>query len=95
MIEISLRRKSTAALLLFSLRAGWDDVSALSIGQVLLMQIIRDACNEGVVSFDFLHGDAEYKRYWATNTSRVDRLMAGRGFRGYLIGMSYLAAGGN
>jgi len=63
--------------------------SSLSIGQILLMQVIRDVCNEGVISFDFLHGDAEYKRFWATNTSRVDRIMAVRGFRGHLIGMSY------
>ena len=66
--------------------------SALSIGQILLMQVIRDACNEGVVSFDFVHGDAEYKRFWATNTFRVDRVMAGRGLRGHLIVMSYYIA---
>ena len=63
--------------------------SSLSIGQILLMQVIRDACDEGVVSFDFLHGDAEYKRFWATNTARVDRITASRGYRGNLIAMSY------
>jgi len=63
--------------------------SSLSVGQILLMQVIRDACNEGLVFFDFLHGDAEYKRFWATNTSKVDRIIVGRGYRGLLIVMSY------
>jgi len=63
--------------------------SSLSIGQILLMQVIRDACDEGILSFDFLHGDAEYKRFWATNTARVDRITASRGYRGNLIAMSY------
>ena len=48
--------------------------SSLSVGQILLMQVVRDACGDGIISFDFLHGDAEYKRFWATNTSRVDRV---------------------
>ena len=66
--------------------------SSLSVGQILLMQLIRDACNGGIVSFDFLHGDAEYKRFWATNTSRVDRIILGRGCRGLLIAMFYYLA---
>lgn len=63
--------------------------SALSIGQILLMQVIRDACNDGVEVFDFLHGDAEYKRFWATNTSRVERVAMSSGYMGFLIAMSY------
>jgi CelD/BcsL family acetyltransferase involved in cellulose biosynthesis len=63
--------------------------SSLSIGQILLMQVVRDACNDGIVFFDFLHGDAAYKRFWATNTSRIDRIVLGRGYRGHLIAMSY------
>jgi CelD/BcsL family acetyltransferase involved in cellulose biosynthesis len=66
--------------------------SSLSVGQILLMQFIRDACNEGIISFDFLLGDAEYKRFWATNTSRVDRIILGRGYRGFLIAVSYYLA---
>jgi len=66
--------------------------SALSIGQILLMQVIRDACNDGVMIFDFLHGDAEYKRFWATNTSRVDRITVSRGYRGFVIAILYYIA---
>jgi len=66
--------------------------SSLSIGQILLMQVIRDACGEGIVSFDFLHGDAEYKRFWATNTSEVYRIAVSFGCRGYLIAISYYLA---
>lgn len=63
--------------------------SALSIGHILLMQVIRDACNDGISVFDFLHGDAEYKRFWATDTSLVYKVIASRGYRGFLIAMSY------
>jgi CelD/BcsL family acetyltransferase involved in cellulose biosynthesis len=66
--------------------------SSLSVGQILLMQVVRDACNEGIVSFDFLHGDAEYKRFWATNTSRVERVVVCCGYRGYLIAVFYYLA---
>jgi CelD/BcsL family acetyltransferase involved in cellulose biosynthesis len=66
--------------------------SSLSVGQILLMQLIRDACNKGIVSFDFLLGDADYKRFWATDTSRVDRVILGRGCRGFLIAISYYLA---
>ncbi len=63
--------------------------SSLSIGQMLIMQVVRDACEEGVLSFDFIHGDAEYKRFWATDCYNVDRVVAGRGILGRLIAASY------
>jgi len=59
--------------------------SSLSVGQILLMQVIRDCCADGVVHFDFIHGDAEYKRFWATDSYAVYRVVAGRGFAGRLI----------
>lgn len=65
--------------------------SSLSIGQVLLMQVVRDACNEGVLSFDFGQGDAEYKRFWATDNHNVYRASVGRGFGGHLVAIYYLA----
>ncbi len=59
--------------------------SSLSIGQMLLMHVIRDACEEGIQLFDFIYGDAEYKRFWATDCYKVYRVVAGRGFMGHLI----------
>jgi CelD/BcsL family acetyltransferase involved in cellulose biosynthesis len=63
--------------------------SSLSIGQVLLMHIIRDSCEDGIMSFDFIHGDAEYKRFWATDSYNVYRVVAGRGVSGKLIAGAY------
>ncbi len=59
--------------------------SSLSIGQMLLMHVIRDSCEDGMASFDFSHGDAEYKRFWATDSHDVCRVVAGRGLSGRLI----------
>ena len=61
--------------------------SQLSIGKFLLMQVIRNACEDGVQLFDFNYGDAEYKRFWATDCNKVYRVAAGRGFMGYLVVM--------
>jgi CelD/BcsL family acetyltransferase involved in cellulose biosynthesis len=59
--------------------------SSLSVGKVLTMWLIREACNKGLLSFDFGHGDGEYKRFWATNSHDVKRAAAGRGLRGYVV----------
>jgi len=61
--------------------------SQLSVGKFLLMQVIRDACEDGIQLFDFNYGDAEYKRFWATDCYKVYRAAAGRGFMGHLIVM--------
>jgi CelD/BcsL family acetyltransferase involved in cellulose biosynthesis len=58
--------------------------SQLSVGQMLIMQVVRDACEQGIESFDFLHGDAQYKRFWATDCYQVYRVAAGRGLPGRL-----------
>ena len=63
--------------------------SQLSIGKMLLMQVIRDACEDGIQLFDFNYGDAEYKRFWATDSYKVFRVVAGRGFMGRLMAMLY------
>jgi CelD/BcsL family acetyltransferase involved in cellulose biosynthesis len=65
------------------------EFSSLSVGKVLFMQVIRDACNDGFLSFDFGHGDGEYKRFWATNKFEVNRAAVGRGLRGSLIVFYY------
>jgi len=66
--------------------------SGLSIGQMLLMQIIRDACKENVLSFDFGIGDAEYKRFWANKTHSVSWVVAGRGLPGHIVVFCYRIA---
>jgi CelD/BcsL family acetyltransferase involved in cellulose biosynthesis len=51
----------------------------LSVGKTLVQWIVRDACAEGFETFDFGHGDAAYKRAWATGEHSVERVAAGRG----------------
>ncbi|OHB60975.1 MAG: hypothetical protein A2168_07160 [Planctomycetes bacterium RBG_13_50_24] len=63
--------------------------SSVSIGQILMMRTVRDACSNGVLSMDIGHGEADYKRFWAKDSYIVDRVVAGRGVRGCLIAMSY------
>jgi CelD/BcsL family acetyltransferase involved in cellulose biosynthesis len=63
--------------------------SQLSVGQMLVMQVVRDACEQGIESFDFIHGDAQYKRFWATDHYHVYRVAAGRGLTGRLAAASY------
>ncbi|MHC4116618.1 MAG: GNAT family N-acetyltransferase [Planctomycetota bacterium] len=55
--------------------------SSLSIGQMLLMHVIRDSCEDGILALDFVHGDAEYKRFWATDSYNVYRVAAVAVFR--------------
>ncbi|MGA2679657.1 MAG: GNAT family N-acetyltransferase [Sedimentisphaerales bacterium] len=59
--------------------------SSLSVGKILTMQVIRHACENDILHFNFGQGDAEYKRFWATNSHEVKRAAVGRGFRGYLF----------
>ena len=66
--------------------------SSVSIGQILMMHTIRDACGNGILSMDISHGEADYKRFWAEDCHSVDRVVAGRGLGGYLIATSYYAA---
>jgi CelD/BcsL family acetyltransferase involved in cellulose biosynthesis len=66
--------------------------SGLSIGQILLMQIIRDACQKNIRFFDFGHGDAEYKRFWSNKTHNVSWVIAGRGLPGYVVILCYRIA---
>lgn len=65
--------------------------SPLSIGQMLIIQVVRDACEDGIMSFDFIHGDAEYKRFWATDCYDVQKVVAGLGLFGNIIAARYYA----
>lgn len=70
----------------FYFAAGFDPtMSRFSPGFVLLRETIRLAAEEGMRTFDFLRGDEEYKRAWATDRSRLQRVVAVRPSRyGYL-----------
>jgi len=59
--------------------------SSVSIGQILMMHAIRDACSSGILSMNIGHGEADYKRFWAKDNHRVYRVVASRGFMGRLI----------
>lgn len=59
--------------------------SSTSIGQILMMHTIRDACNNGILSMDIGHGEADYKRFWTKTSYKVNRVATGRGFWGRLI----------
>jgi len=63
--------------------------SSLSFGKILTMQMIRDACQENIESFDFGLGDSEYKQFWATDNHDVAMAVAGRGVLGYLTVLCY------
>jgi CelD/BcsL family acetyltransferase involved in cellulose biosynthesis len=62
---------------------------SLSPGQSLMMHIIREACQNSILSIDFGPGDAEYKRFWCTNHFDVNRVIAGKGLMGWLITICY------
>lgn len=64
----------------------------LSIGKVLTAHVIRDACAEGVMYFDFGHGDADYKRFWANDSQIVSRAFVGCGLRGKIAATAIAAA---
>ena len=63
--------------------------SSVSIGQILMMHTIRDACTNGILSMDIGHGEADYKRFWADDSYKVNRVVAGYGIRGHLIATYY------
>ncbi len=63
--------------------------SSVSIGQILMMHTIRYACSNGILSIDIGHGEADYKRFWAEDDYKVNRVVAGRGLGGCLIATYY------
>ena len=63
--------------------------SSVSIGQILMMHTIRDACDNGILSMDIGHGEADYKSFWAEDSYKVNRVVAGYGIKGRLITTYY------
>jgi CelD/BcsL family acetyltransferase involved in cellulose biosynthesis len=63
--------------------------SSMSIGQILMMHVIRDACEKGISSLDIGHGQSDYKDFWAETSFKVDRIAAGRGLVGRVIAFRY------
>lgn len=63
--------------------------SSVSIGQILMMHTIRDACSNDIKSMDIGHGDADYKRFWAEDSYKVSRVVASCGLMGHLIATYY------
>jgi len=45
-----------------------------SVGLVLMGLAIKSAIEEGVLEYDFLHGDEEYKFHWSQETRELGRL---------------------
>ena len=55
------------------------------VGTQLLRAIVEDSFSAGFTRFDFLQGDEDYKRPWATDSRSVYEIAgAGRGMRGAL-----------
>ncbi len=42
-----------------------------SVGSVLIMQLLRNAIDQGLSEFDFLTGDEAYKKNWDTHASKI------------------------
>lgn len=56
--------------------------STLSFGKVLYMQMVRDACNEGIDLIDLGFGKDKWKRLWATDRYIIDTFISGHGLIG-------------
>jgi len=63
--------------------------STLSFGKVLVMQMVRDACKEGIHLLDFGFGEDRWKRLWATDSHDIERVIAGPGLVGYVAIFCY------
>ena len=63
--------------------------STLSIGQILLMQIIKDACDKNIKYIDFGHGEGDYKKFWSNYSRDMNWVIAGHGLAGNLMILCY------
>jgi CelD/BcsL family acetyltransferase involved in cellulose biosynthesis len=58
--------------------------ASYSPGALLLSRCIENAFNRGFSAFDFLQGDAWYKRFWGNSSRNVLRAVAYRGVSGWV-----------
>jgi CelD/BcsL family acetyltransferase involved in cellulose biosynthesis len=61
----------------------------LSFGKVLYMQMVRDACKEGIRLLDLGFGQDSWKRLWATDSHNIERIIAGPSFIGHMTIFCY------
>jgi len=61
------------------------------VGTVLTMWTVRKACEDGIATYDFGHGNAWYKQFWSNACHDVYRVVAGRGLRALLVIFAYYA----
>jgi CelD/BcsL family acetyltransferase involved in cellulose biosynthesis len=70
----------------YCLFLGFSEPKAhLSPGQMLMMDNLKKVLDRGITVYDFLYGEAEYKRFWANRTKYVCRAVCYKGFRGWLL----------
>ena len=62
-----------------------EKLEHLSPGKVLINICIQRLLDGGVTAYDFLFGDAEYKRFWANRTILVFRSVCYHGLRGWFL----------
>ena len=72
------------------LQFGWRSfdlkfTSSMSIGQILMMHVIRHSCENGISALDIGHGESDYKGFWAETSFYIDRAVAARGLTGRFI----------
>jgi CelD/BcsL family acetyltransferase involved in cellulose biosynthesis len=86
---------ASAGRTLFYLQSSFDpDFAPHGPGNVLMLQILRDAQARGFERFDFMKGDDAYKFQWtAEEEPLLLRRAAGRGWRGRLAGATLALAG--
>jgi CelD/BcsL family acetyltransferase involved in cellulose biosynthesis len=57
----------------------------LSPGKMLMMDNLNQVLDRGNIAYDFLFGDAEYKRFWANRTTLLFRSTCHKGFAGWIL----------
>ncbi|MGP8153996.1 MAG: GNAT family N-acetyltransferase [Smithella sp.] len=65
----------------YCLFLGFSETKAhLSPGQMLMLENLQKVLDSGITVYDFLYGEAEYKRFWANRTKYVCRAVCYRGY---------------
>ncbi|HUN55333.1 MAG TPA: GNAT family N-acetyltransferase [Smithella sp.] len=62
-----------------------ESKASLSPGQILMIDNLQKVLDRGFIVFDFLYGEAEYKRLWTNRTKYICRATCYKGFRGWLL----------